>query len=428
MRNITGIVAEYNPFHKGHAYHMEQARIRTNADAIIIVMSGDFVQRGACAIADKYTRAQAALACGADLVLELPALYACASAEYFAGGAVTLLEKTGIVSHIAFGCEDDDIELFQQAARYLADEPPEYRLSLQKHLACGCSFPKARELALCESHPKLLPLLSRPNNILGTEYCKRLQSLSSNIHPVAIRRLGSDYHTIQEDILFSSAASIRTQIKQFEDDRLLQDKISGIHSSCPDEILSTQLPETSYKLLKNEYKRNFPLFDEALSSYVHFALLNVPDKQYSAYLDVSEELSSRIRKHLPEYHSFHQFVTLLKTKELTYSRICRCLIHILLNVQKTVYEPLLKQYAIPYIRVLGMRKDASPLLGQIHKCTNLPIITNISNYSSGKKTLSKEGELLFQTDCHASCIRNSAAMDKFKQKLPVESSRKFLKI
>lgn len=414
MKNITAIIAEYNPFHKGHQYHIEQARLKTEADAIVVVMSGNFVQRGCCAAADKYTRAQAALSCGADLVLELPVLYACASAEYFAGGAVTLLEKTGIISHLAFGCESASVDSLRTAAQILADEPPRFRQSLRRHLADGYSFPKARELALCELQPDMQPLLSQPNNILGIEYCKRLHVLDSRIQATGILRQGGGYHQVQKDGQFSSATSIRDQLA---------------HNIRPEE-LAAQLPLASYELLKEQYKKSFPVFDEDLSSYVHYALLNVRNGDYSVYLDVSEDLSARIRKQLPEYRSFHQFATLLKTKELTYSRICRCLIHIVLNLTKDIYEPLLKGYEVPYVRVLGMRDSAAPVLGMIQSRSAMPIIMNPADYLSGRyrSRLSDCGRLLLEADCLAAHIWNGAVTDKYKQKLPGEYSRKFLKI
>lgn len=408
--NITGIIAEYNPFHKGHQYHIEEARRLSNADAIIIVMSGSFVQRGTCAIADKYSRAQAALLCGADLVLELPALYAVSSAEFFAGGSIALLKEAGIVTHLAFGCENASLDSLQELASLLIEEPPAYKKALQTALSEGNSFPKARELAVRTvwKHPDAQALLSLPNNILGIEYCKQLKRLSCSILPVPVARLGGGYHQLDEDTLYSSASSIRQQL-----------------SSNQTNILSRQLPEPSLHALQSSLNRSFPLFDEDISSYVHHALLTVPGMDYTPYLDVSQELSNRISKHLFDYQSFHQFATLLKTKELTYSRICRCLIHILLNIKKDIYEPLRSQYAIPYLRILGMNKTGASLLRLIRKQTPVPLITNPAAY---RTSLSEQGQSLLKLDCMATHIWNGAATDKFKQPIPNEYSQKLLKV
>ena len=144
----TGIIAEYNPFHNGHKYHLETSRKLTGADYTVVVMSGNFVQRGVPALLSKYDRAGMALRNGADLVLELPAFYACGSAEYFALGAVSLLDKLGVVDSLCFGSECGDIDALSKAGRFLADEPEEYRLRLNALLEQGHSFPTARALAL----------------------------------------------------------------------------------------------------------------------------------------------------------------------------------------------------------------------------------------------------------------------------------------
>lgn len=199
---IIGIIAEYNPFHNGHAYQITTIRERTGADFVIVAMSGDFVQRGAPAILDKYARAQMALSCGADLVLELPALWATASAEHFAMAGVTLFEKMGLVDGICFGAETDNLPLLTAIADILADEPEAYRTLLASYLKTGAAFPKARASALAdfvamhEMHltDDLHEVLSSPNNILAIEYLKALRRRHSSMTPYLIRREGSGYH------------------------------------------------------------------------------------------------------------------------------------------------------------------------------------------------------------------------------------------
>ena len=145
---IAGIIAEYNPFHNGHKYHIEQTRKITGADFIIVVMSGNFTQRGTPAIMDKYSRARMALENGADMVLELPSCYACGSAEYFADGAIALLDKLGCVDYVCFGSECGDIELLRPIAEILATEPENYSEMLRAELKSGATFPRARNRAL----------------------------------------------------------------------------------------------------------------------------------------------------------------------------------------------------------------------------------------------------------------------------------------
>ncbi len=191
---VCAVIAEYNPFHLGHAYHLRQARLLTEADYIIVVMSGDFVQRGDPALVDKYARAKAALSCGADLVLELPSCFATGSAEYFARGAVSMLDHLGMVDYLCFGSECTDIQFLAQFAEIFLEEPEPYKRILLEKLKLGYSYPTARSNALIIAYPALaadISVVSSPNNILGIEYIKALHRRRSHILPVNIRRIGS---------------------------------------------------------------------------------------------------------------------------------------------------------------------------------------------------------------------------------------------
>ena len=201
--NVTGIIAEYNPFHMGHLHQIKYIKEKLQSDYIVIAMSGDFVQRGAPGLLPKHIRAEMALRCGADLVLELPVQFSSASAEFFAHGGVSLLNGLGIVDQICFGSEEGDTEGMLLAAKILNQEPAEYQELLQAYLKKGMSFPAARSKAL-NGYLSLLPgstqqtvspeLLSSPNNILGIEYCRAILSLNSHIKPVTLKRKGSGYH------------------------------------------------------------------------------------------------------------------------------------------------------------------------------------------------------------------------------------------
>lgn len=203
--NVTGIITEYNPFHQGHAYHLAESRRITGADYVIAVMSGDFVQRGTPAMMEKRKRAQMALHAGVDLVLELPSAHALGSAEYFAAGAVSLLNGLGVVTDLCFGSEQGELAPFLEIAPILNQEPAHFREALQTALREGCSYPQARAQALirCGSAcpgaisleaAELEAFLSSPNNILGLEYCKALLRTDSPIRPHTLLRKGAGYH------------------------------------------------------------------------------------------------------------------------------------------------------------------------------------------------------------------------------------------
>lgn len=432
--NVVGIIAEYNPFHKGHQYHIHAAKAAAKADYTIAIISGSFVQRGCCAVADKYSRTRAALLCGADLVLELPVLFATSSAELFARGGVSALDKLGIVTHLAFGSESDDTGSIQALASVLACEPATYQNCLKKHLAQGLSFPAAREQALTELYPELcqsIPL-NQPNVILGIEYCKALRQLHSRIRPLAVRRRGSAYHQTEPDVLFSSATSIRQQLHGFDH----SDIQNPNYSLKALQQLRTQLPERVFPVLEESLQYSFPIFDEDLSALVRFALFNVSDRNYTPYLDVSEELSNRIRRNLFCYESFHQFAALLKTKDLTYSRICRCLLHILLGITKKHVICAEESDYVPYFRILGMKSSAAPLLKAISNHSDIPVITSPAAYlkpdskdcHSSKTRLSASARTLLELDCHATHIWNGIAGEKFGHATECEYSRKFMKL
>ena len=210
---IAGIIAEYNPFHTGHAYHIQKTRELTGADYIIVVLSGDFVQRGAPALYSKHLRTRMALLGGADLVFELPSTHACESAEFFAQNAVGLLDGLGCVDVLSFGSESGTIEPFLKLGSFLSAETPEYQNLIKKYLKKGESFPKARSLTLQEllsdTDADTGIFLQTPNNILGVEYCKALCRQNSTIRPLTVKREGNAYHDNSLNGQFPSASAIR---------------------------------------------------------------------------------------------------------------------------------------------------------------------------------------------------------------------------
>lgn len=418
---VLGIIAEYNPFHLGHQYQIDQAKKTTNADYVIVIMSGSFVQRGTLAIADKYTRAKTALCCGADMILELPCLYATASAETFAKGAVSTLNSLGVVTHLSFGSETTNSNDYEQLAKILNNEPKQYKTTLREYLSKGISYPKARFLTLEKHFPQYSYLLSEnsPNTILGIEYCKALLELNSEITPVIVKRCGGGYHTKEKHSLFSSATSIRHQLSDSNENTVL---LSSVQS---------QIPEPSYDSLLSAYGHTFPMSEDDLSAHLRMALFQVKDCDYTSFLDVTQDLSNRIRKNLYEFVSFHQFAELLKTKDMTYTRICRCLIHILLGITDSLLTDAKNINYVPYYRVLGIKKEASSLLSAIKKSSSLPIITNPADYlkkTNQQDSLPMAAKNMLNNDIYATNLFNCICADKFHTKTECELTRPFLKL
>lgn len=390
---ITGLIAEYNPFHNGHKYHIEQAKAVTGADAVIVVMSGDFVQRGMPAILPKHMRAKAALEAGASAVLELPVCYATGSAEYFAYGAVLLLEKLGCVDSICFGSECGDMELLQKAANVLVDEPAEYREALHRFVRAGDSFPLARQKALAAYvSPEVL---SEPNNILGLEYLKALARIGSKMKPYTIRRVYSQYHDTDLQEEFSSATAIRKQI------------LSGNM-----EVLAGQVP---VKFL-TDLQEACPLHANDFSLLLKYRLLVETKESLLAYADVSEDLANRIINRRNQFQNFEQFCLLLKTREITYSRISRALTHILLGLKNG------DDTGIHYAHVLGFCKRDRAVLAQIKRDGEVPMLTKLT----AARTLDDAAQKMLATDAFASDLYESVVSDKYGTKFVNEYEKEII--
>lgn len=396
MAGITGIIAEYNPFHNGHAYQIEQARLLTGCDFLVVVMSGDYVQRGAPAVFDKYTRARMALACGADLVLELPVACSCASAEFFASGAVSLLDGLGCVDFLCFGSESGDLQSLMEPARILAKESPVFQEALRRGLSLGLSFPAARKEAFraCASNPDILDL---PNNILGIEYLKALLQRESSIKPVTIKREGQGYHDTLLDSGFASASGIRRFLKQEE----------APLSALP--ALKESLPDPVMEVLKDTLAHTLPVWEEDFSTLLRYELLRQSASDLTRYADISPDLGRRLKNCADKFSSFSEFVALVKTKDVTYTRITRALFHILLNLTG---EDTRNSVAMPYARILGFRKDHSRILGLLKENSRIPIIPKAADY---KTYLTPDLQPLFEKDLFAANLYETIAAAKQKR-------------
>ena len=371
---VTGIIAEYNPFHNGHLYQIEQVK-KNGADYVVIIISGNFLQRGTPAVLDKWTRTRMALSGGADLVIELPAVFATASAQYFARGGVSILDKLGCVDTISFGCESDDINLIHTLSSYLSKEPDVYKEKLQSFLRAGNSFPKAREMALAEClSPETAAFASSPNNLLALEYCIALLERGSSINILPIRREGNGYHDSElKKESFASATAIRDILeKPFDNTECRND------TTLPSE-LKNYIPESVYSII-NEKRTNY-VNQNDFSLLLHYKLLSDGSSSLERFADVSGDLSDKIRKNIRHYQNYDSFCELLKSKELTYSRINRALTHILLNITQEMYEYIKSNNYARYARILGFRKEATPLLSEISKNTTIPLISKLADAS-----------------------------------------------
>ena len=398
----AGIIAEYNPFHNGHHYQIQELRRLTGADYVVVAMSGDFVQRGEPAIFDKYTRTRMALCGGADLVVELPVLFATSSAEDFSSCGVALLEKLG-VDLLCFGSESGDLKKLQKAAEILVKEPEAWKIRLKEHLKKGETYPTARSLATTEytKDPELAALLSSPNNILAIEYLKALKKRSSPVTPVTIQRQGAGYHdtrleqeesfrSVSENKFFASASAIRSLIQN-----------NGFDSDTITEKLRSQIPSDALSALISEGALDTPVFPDDLTTLLNFRLLSLTQEQkgVSTFSDLSPELASRLAKQTLQFASCTERIDHLKTKGYTYTRISRALLHLLLGItSEQVFHARSLDYA-PYARILGFQKSSALLLSHLREKSQIPLITKTADAG---KLLTPDALDILETDFFAS--------------------------
>ncbi len=375
MGKVLGIIAEYNPFHNGHLYHLEQAKKLTGSSYTVAVISGNFTQRGSTALIDKWSRAEIALNCGVDLVLELPTLYATSSAENFADGAVKILNSLKVVDYLAFGVETSDMDLLEPIADVLYKEPKAYKTLLANELKKGVSFPKARENALMlylGDIRKYLNVLSSPNNILGLEYMKSLKKYNSIIKPVAITRFEAGYNDITYSGNIASATAIRNIIK------------NGNFK-----VLRKLVPAPSYGILMDNIKQGHIIPDlSVFERQIIYNLRKMSLSEIAELPDVTEGLENSIKKVANSCNTVNEFLNLIKSKRYTSTRIQRILIYSLLGITKK--DIALSKKVNPYIRVLGFNKRGKFLISEIAKANpKLDIITSVKRFidTSSNKNL-----------------------------------------
>lgn len=439
----TGIIAEYNPFHTGHAYHIQQAKQVTNADYVVVVMSPDFVQRGEPAIFEKYTRTEMALKNGADLVLELPVCYATGSAEYFAEGAAALLNGIGVVDVLCFGSETPELSLYSLSADLLLEEPDDYSKRLKKLLKQGRTFPQARAVALSEylighnsseftlhsqeknsgidlleqSEMRSAPLpsdelkrsqavclsdfLEKPNNILGVEYCKALKKMHSPIIPLPIQRKGNAFHSPSLSGLYCSASALRQSI--------------GDENGSDIEQQLSYIPESCHTLFQNACL--FRLVSDDFLPYLIQQLLT--RTEFHDIFDLSEELSERLVRLRFSCigKSYSEITALLKTRQMTEARIRRALLHLVLGITANSVEAFRANRTVTYARVLGFRKEAAPLLHAIKQNSSIPLLTK---NAAAAGLLDDTGKQMLTQDFYASHLYRSVQACKYKMPFRTE--------
>jgi len=367
--NICGIVTEYNPLHLGHAYQIEAAKTVTEAEGIVLIMSGNFVQRGEPAIINKYARTQAALYTGVDLVIELPTYFATASAEYFSHMAIKLLNATGITTHLNFGSESGSIDSLFQIAEVLHNEPIGFRFLLNEYLSTGDAFPKAREKALTKyvhNHPimsiETVDAIKTPNNILGIEYIKALLRHDSKIIPTTVKRIGSGYHDNNSGTTIPSATAIRTYLREHDQH----------------EPLSEKLPIYSYNTLENViHSGEGPIFYDMIFPFLKYKILASTPEVLRTYQDVNEGLEYRIIEAARHAYDYESLMNTILSKRYTRTKVARALLHIYLGHGQETFE-LLNTKMKPYLKVLGFNSKGQKMLKAIKKNDeDLPIIVNI---------------------------------------------------
>lgn len=356
---VAGIIAEYNPLHNGHLHHIEQTRSLTGSDYVIVVMSGDFVQRGEPAVADKFIRAEWALAAGADLVLELPTVCALASAERFAYGGVRVLAGTGVVNTLCFGSENPNVEVLKAGAGYLGRETPAFKHALMEQLSIGKSYPRARYDALeAIGAPKeLLGLLRAPNSILGMEYIRFLNKYAPEIEPLAIARVGNAHDEEALTGEFSSASAIREALAR-------QD--AGVQSSMPLYVAGR------FALGAR------PVTVEDAAQLMLYALRRMEAADCRQLPDVQEGFENVLHRAAQSANSLEELLARIKSKRYTMARCKRIALSAMLGITKQLAEAALEEDAL-YLRVLGFRREARRLLSAISRQGALPLVTRFAD-------------------------------------------------
>ena len=424
--NVTSIIAEYNPLHNGHSWQIEKAREISRADYLIVIMSGDFVQRGTPAIINKYRRAEMALSQGADLVIELPLYYCLGSLQYFGESSVALLDRLNIVNSLCFGSESGDIGMLQTIAGYMEENSDEdYREAFHKYIRRGLSFPAAQERALLDRglNSEYAKVIREPNNALSVAYLRALKRRGSRIEPLTVKRQFSGYHDSEKGSL--SATAIRSQLIKSE-------ALYELALSTPEKVL---------QIMVSEFNKRFPIVENDFTSELFYklhscytqALQDYKDRDtarkraLTGFLDINEELSSRILSTYKEALDFSDLCGKVKSKDITYTRICRALMHVVLDIKGVNLQEYIADDFHYYARVLGFKEDrlTSALTHALKQSSELPLITKLAD---AEKVISSElGRRMLYENIQASDLYEKMACKKYKQIFSSEYSKNIVK-
>ena len=388
MSKVLGIIAEYNPFHNGHLYHLQKSLQSTGSTYSVAVISGNFTQRGSTSLIDKWSKAEIALKNGIDLVIELPLLYSISSAENFAEGAIKILDSLKVVDYISFGSESGDISTLNTIADVLYKEPRDYKNILAHELNKGLSFPKARENALLmylNDIRRFTNVLSSPNNILGIEYLKALKKYKSNITPITFERYDAGYNDTTFAGNIASSTAIRNVIKN-----------NGL------DILRNLVPENTFSILLDNIRVGHLVSDlSVFEKEIIYTLRKMPIEEISNLPDVTEGLEFSIKKAANSCNSVIEFLNIVKSKRYTNTRIQRILLYALLGITKK--DMLLSKKVIPYIRILGFNNKGKYLISEISKINpKLEIITSVKKFIDTRNN--KNSKYLLEKDIWATNV------------------------
>ena len=388
---IAGVICEYNPFHRGHAYHLAETRARTGCDYIVACMTGSFVQRGEAACLSKWTRAEMALRSGADAVFELPALYAIRTADVFARGGVAILSGIG-ADVLSFGSETADMRLLESIAELRENEPECVSNAIRRGLSEGKSHARAQGEAIAEYLNLNPELLDSPNLILACEYLRAIHALGAAIQPIAIRRAG-DYHSGETGAGYASATAVRRLLRMGEMERA-----------------AAELPETAQFALREWKGMHAP--DDLL---LH-CLRSMTESEIAALPDVSEGLENRVKRAASEAFDRESLIEKLKCKRYTRARLSRILACALLGLTNALAE---RHPEPEYARLMGMRRDARPLLSELKRRAKLPIVSDPVRLQSDE---------CFRLECRATDLRALQCDDPSERRAGQELTRKFVMV
>ncbi len=390
MRKVLGIVAEYNPFHNGHFYHMQESKKITEADSCICVISGNFTQRGEPSIVNKWAKTYMALCCGADLVIELPTIYSISSAENFASGAIKIFDSLKIVTDISFGAECNDLATLNNIANVFYSEPANYKTILNHELKRGLSYPMARENAVLmylNDIKRYANVLSNSNNILAIEYLKALKQQKSMIQPNIVPRKNVYYNDQKIVDDFASATAIRKL--------MLNREYAEVRKV---------VPRSTYQIIGEEYKKNHIILGiKKYEKEIIYALRVMPIEEIQNLPDVNEGLEFAIKKAASETNNIEELIEKVKSKRYTQTRIQRILLYVLLGITKKDMEDSKKM--VPYVRVLGFNSRGKILISEImNQNPKLNMITSVGKYVNKKMPKNKQLARMLDLDINATNI------------------------